>query len=823
MFIQQNQDPGHDSNSDIYKSDEPNSGDDEEQGFRAQMEAMNVLDNPEPEAQEPNESDSDDDAPPNPAIRSRIEHVRIAQAFIEEIEKATLDNGKLDSAATERLRNPDRNPVDLTDPDTRFSLDLYMACTNASEATYNSVRASILQRFPDTNVLSHHQAKKMLADISGVVSVSDDMCINSCHAFTGPFADKEACTICSTPRYTTVNSGRSQRQIPRQQMTTIPLGPQIQALRRSVHGANAMRYRDQKISAINEAFPGLDDGLDAIYDDIFCGSDVLDLAEDLNLTSHDTTVIFSLDGAQLYQSKKSDTWIAIWIITNYDPKTRYRSKHVLPAAIVPGPGKPKNIDSFLFRTFHHFSAIQREDNGAGIKMYDAIDHDVFSSRTCLLCGTADAVGLIEIDGRVGHHGKHGCRKGCPFHGRHKPSSGHYFAAHLKPNDYTVEDCNHPDFDFRQFDHQLSPETYNRNLASVVNSLDQNDYEQNRKNTGISKPSILNGLLPSHMLRLPLCFTVDLMHLVCLNLCDLLISLWRGTIKCESTDDKRTWDWAPKFMDNRTWQSHGKLVASATKYFPSFFHRPPRNPAEKISSGYKATEYYLYVFGLGPGFFRAMLPKKYWKNFCKVSRAVHIIMQRSISGKQAQEAFSYFVQFVEEYENIYYQRRVDRLHFNRPCLHSLLHTPPEIFRVGNGIHTDQFTMERAIGELGKGIRQPSNPYGNLAQLALQRAQINALKAICPELDSDLRPQTPRYARVLTDGYVLLRPREATALGFSDMELEAIREVCDEPKRQKWGRLQLPNGQVARSLYAENRRNAENKRNTRNIKVCSLYYF
>lgn len=138
------------------------------------MEAMNVLDNQEPEQQEPNESDSDDDsngnAPPIPTIRSRIEHVQIAQAFIEEIAKATLDNGKLDSAATERLRNPEKNPIDLTDPDTRFSLDLYMSCTNASEATYNSVRASVLQRFPDTDILSHHQAKKMLSDISGVVS-----------------------------------------------------------------------------------------------------------------------------------------------------------------------------------------------------------------------------------------------------------------------------------------------------------------------------------------------------------------------------------------------------------------------------------------------------------------------------------------------------------------------------------------------------------------------------------------------------------------------------------------------------------------------------
>lgn len=31
------------------------------------------------------------------------------------------------------------------------------------------------------------EAKKLLADTTGVVSVMDDMCVNSCHTFTGPF------------------------------------------------------------------------------------------------------------------------------------------------------------------------------------------------------------------------------------------------------------------------------------------------------------------------------------------------------------------------------------------------------------------------------------------------------------------------------------------------------------------------------------------------------------------------------------------------------------------------------------------------------------
>ena len=87
---------------------------------------------------------------------------------------------------------------------------------------------------------------------------------------------------------------------------------------------------------------------DLVYDDIFAGEDFIALSQDLQLTINDITVSFSIDGAQLYQNKKSDTWIAIWIINDYSPSSRYKKKHILPAAIIPGPNKPKNIDSYLF-------------------------------------------------------------------------------------------------------------------------------------------------------------------------------------------------------------------------------------------------------------------------------------------------------------------------------------------------------------------------------------------------------------------------------------------------------------------------------------------
>jgi hypothetical protein len=172
------------------------------------------------------------------------------------------------------------------------------------------------------------------------------------------------------------------------------------------------------------------------------------------------------------------------------------------------------------------------------------------------------------------------------------------------------------------------------------------------------------------------------------------------MKCDITDDISSWDWATLTRD--AWQVHGKVVADVTPFFPSSFHHLPCNPAEKISSGYKATKYFHYLFGLGPGIFWSILPSRYWKHFCKLVHGVRILVQRCIIGSQLQEAHLQLVQFVEGFENLYYQWRVDRIHFCCPCIHTLLYAAPEVMHVGPGAYMTQFTMEHTIGNLGQEI-------------------------------------------------------------------------------------------------------------------------
>jgi len=578
------------------------------------------------------EADSDGELDDTPADLSHIENIKFTQEFTEDISTATFKNGCLDDNVIHHLHNPCNEPTIISDPDIRLSLDLFLAVMNASEETYHTSRNAILLHYLDSGILSYHAVKRLVAQKTGVVAIYDDMCINSCHAFMGPFAQLQFCSICGEAQYDVAQAALTGKDIACQQFCTILLGLQLQALRQSCSGAMAMRYLDQKMKQVAEMLNNIQagDSGDIIYDDIFSGSEIQDLAERINVNGDDTIVSLSLDGAQLYQNKKSDTWISIWILDNLSPNQRYQKKQVLPGTVIPGPNKPKITDSYLYRGLHHLSALQRENNGAGLCMWDAATSKIINSRIILALSTADAVGITELDGCIGHHGVHGCRLGCQMKGRHKPHTGHYYAVHLRPNNYTICDCDHHNIDIWNLSTPSSID-YQQDLLKVVSSSDQNQYKQNRKETGISKPTILSGLVSDLMVPVPRCFPLDLMHLIFINLGELLIPLWQGTLKCDVTDSVLSWDWATLTRD--AWQAHGKVVTDATPFFPSSFHRPPRNPAEKISSGYKATEYFHYLFGLGPGHFRAILPSRYWKHFCKLVCGVRILVQRCITGSQ----------------------------------------------------------------------------------------------------------------------------------------------------------------------------------------------
>ncbi|KAJ6566790.1 hypothetical protein B0H19DRAFT_1067069 [Mycena capillaripes] len=317
-----------------------------------------------------------------------------------------------------------------------------------------------------------------------------------------------------------------------------------------------------------------------------------------------------------------------------------------------------------------------------------------------------------------------------------------------------------------------------------------------------------------------------MHLPALNITDLFIPLWRGSFDCDRTDstDILSWPWAV-LQDIKVWKEHGQLVAEATPYIPGSFDRPPRNPAEKISSGYKAWEYLLYFFGLGPALLYNLLPDKYWMHYCKCVRGFQVLMQEEIFPAEVAEAHTLLTQFSDDFELMYVQRRMDRIHFVRPSIHTTSHFAPETVRVGPAIIYSQWGMERTIGNLGEEIKQHSNPFANLAQRGIHCCQVNALKAMIPDIEPPDNP-LPRGSKDLGDDYALLRAMDTMSRDVRSCEHSAIvsylqghGEVFTRSTASviRWARVRLPNGQIARSRWKESLKPLENLRTSRNVKI------
>ncbi|KAJ7598484.1 hypothetical protein C8J56DRAFT_1000189 [Mycena floridula] len=587
----------------------------------------------------------------------------------------------------ESLRNPSCEPPDVSDPDVLLSIRQYLTCVDASEKVYENTVKNILERYPDSKMLSYDRVRRKVKRLSGVFPLIHHMC---------PFETLRQCNYCGESRYEANNdsddSDSDELLVPRQTFTTIPISPQLQAL-------------------------------------IYCGSDYIELVHFL---------IYSGDGCQLYVNKESGAYVAVFLLGDIEGDIRYHKSRVLPAFIVGGPNAPKHIISFMFPTFHHLGACQNE----GLCLWDGLFRKLEVSHPLLGYGIADTVGMQGLSSGVGHLGKYGCRLLCSFPGRCKADGHTYYPVLLKAT---------------------------QQLAAGK--------------TGLTQQSIVSGL--SQALPVPKCFPADTMHLFGQNMGALLLALWRGTMRHSKSDKPSNWRFA--VLTGDTWIEHGHAVTDARKYLPVCLEsHAPRNPVEKLSSGYKSSEWNIYLYGLCPGLLYGVLPEPFYSNFCKLVHGFHVVHQRSRDYSILAEAHEHLLQFLA-----------------------------------------QWTMECAIGNLGQEIQQHSNPFANLSQRAVLRAQINALKAMIPDLEPE-KSELPSGALDLSDGYALLRSRELYV--FEPNLLAASKTFASDHGKilgrhditvDRWARLRLGNGQITRSAWKELHRPVEKVRRARNVKVSSQH--
>ena len=255
--------------------------------------------------------------------------------------------------------------------------------------------------------------------------IVDDMCINSCLAFTGPWQELHTCPKCNKPQYDPATKK------PRQVFQTIPLGPLLQGLRLDACNAEDLQYHLILQSQIDQY---LSQGSLSFFADFMHGQASNEAMQNGHIWEDDFMLMMSFDGAQLYASKASDCCIYIWVVLDHAPDGQYLKKRVLPGGFIPGPNKPKHPDSYLFPGLYHLSALQKE----GLHMWDAAKQKFVTSHPFLCLATADGPGMAYLNGLVGHYGKNGCSLFCTLPGCHKQGGTHYYPALLKPDNFDVQ-------------------------------------------------------------------------------------------------------------------------------------------------------------------------------------------------------------------------------------------------------------------------------------------------------------------------------------------------------------------------------------------------
>jgi hypothetical protein len=195
--------------------------------------------------------------------------------------------------------------------------------------------------------------------------------------------------------------------IPQCQFVTLPIGPQLQALWH--HPITVAKLQDGLQCALTQrnTEKGIQD-----YDNVCCGSDYLDLVKSGTIHDNNMLLNMSMDGVQLYRDKESDSQFGISSLIDFSPEIQHSKEIVMPLGIIGGPDLPKHYDSFLFTTFSHFSACQKQ----GLHIWDSSTDTEFILYPWFAFGTADTVGMAELTGWVGHHRRNGYHLLCPMPG-----------------------------------------------------------------------------------------------------------------------------------------------------------------------------------------------------------------------------------------------------------------------------------------------------------------------------------------------------------------------------------------------------------------------
>ena len=147
------------------------------------------------------------------------------------------------------------------------------------------------------------------------------------------------------------------------------------------------------------------------------------------------------------------------------------------------------------------------------------------------------------------------------------------------------------------------------------------------------------------------------------------------------------------LDAATWETIGREMENSRMTVPTQpFGRPPRDINTKHDT-FKAAEWSSWLLYYSTPLLQGKLPGKYMDNWKDLVKIWGFICSKDITKEQIEECRELCIQYVINYERLYFRGRWERLRLLKSNLHAILHVADALTDLGPGPGWWGFPAER----------------------------------------------------------------------------------------------------------------------------------
>ncbi|KAF8666953.1 Transposase family tnp2 [Rhizoctonia solani] len=531
---------------------------------------------------------------------------------------------------------------------------------------------------------------------SGYVPLQFDCCINSCVLFTGYLDKAETCPVCHADWFTWSGVGVNT-------FTYLPLIPQLRACFLCPELAKKMRHRhnySNPENTISDIFDG------SHYKKLWRTKVVIEGKEQPYCffeEEHEIALGLAANGMCPFKRRKNSCWPLLLINYNLPPDERTHIDNLICIGVVPGPKCPADLNSFLQPLIKELLELAH-----GVAAVDITTRKLFALRAHLIAVFGDIPAITKILEFIGHNGCFPCQF-CYMPTVSGPTSGggfHRYCPLHQPDGVQTDPLNLP--------MRTHKETIRLGLE-VLRAPNENARSACATETGIKGVTLL-ARLPS--ISIPGSFPVDFMHMVWQNLLPQLIDLWTGNF---NNLDSGLEDY---MLKPTVLSALNAALKPSRKTMPTQFGCGV--PELSKRSEFIAETWDVFTTQLSPSLLRrAFNNPRYYEHFVRLAKLLRTLISFDLPRDELPSLRRGIAEWVQEYEQIYYQFDEERLQACPVNLHYLLHLVDSIEFLGPIGGYWAYPMERFCSYIGNSVKSRRYPYANIDQRVLNRARLHII--------------------------------------------------------------------------------------------------